>query len=116
MRERERDSARRKLDKELRYYRWAAKCKNPTEDLLRAIRHALGVSVAEMVKEMGVSPSVLFRLEQSEDRGTISVRALSRVANAMGCKVVYAIIPQGGKTLEELAESRRWLKEVGFRG
>jgi hypothetical protein len=34
----------------------------------------------------------------------------------MGCKVVYAIIPQGGKTLEELAESRRWLKEVGFRG
>jgi hypothetical protein len=30
------------------------------------------------------------------------------MAQAMGCKVVYGIVPEGGKTLEELAERRLW--------
>ncbi len=111
MQARERDLARRKLDKELKYYRWAAREKNPTPGLLRAVRHALGVPAAEMLKKLDVSPSVLFRLEQSEERGTISVNAMDRVAQAMGCKLVYAIVPRNGKTLEELAEKR----ELGTR-
>jgi predicted DNA-binding mobile mystery protein A len=106
MRGRERDLARRKLDKELKYYRWVGREKNPTQGLLRAVRHALGVPSAEMLKEMGVSPSVLFRLEQSEMRGTISLSRLDRVAQAMGCKLVYAIVPRNGKTLEDLADDR----------
>jgi hypothetical protein len=110
MRGRERDLARRKLDKELKFYRWAAREKNPTPGLLRAVRHALGVPAAEMLKKLGVSPSVLFRLEHSERRGTISLKGLGRVAQAMGCMAVYAIIPRNGKTLEDLAEDRAWKK------
>ena len=104
MRGRERDLARRKLDKELKYYRWAGREKNPTQGLLRAVRHALGVPAAEMLKELGISPSVLFRLEQSERRGTISVNGLDRVAQAMGCKLIYAVVPRSGGTLEDLAD------------
>jgi transcriptional regulator with XRE-family HTH domain len=59
-----------------------------------------------MLKEIGVSPSVLFRLEQSERRGTISVNGLDRVAQAMGCKLIYAVVPRNGKTLEDLADDR----------
>jgi predicted DNA-binding mobile mystery protein A len=106
MRGRERELARRRLDKELKYYRWAGREKNPTQGLLRAVRHALGVPAAEMLKEIGVSPSVLFRLEQSERRGTISVNGLDRVAQAMGCKLIYAVVPRNGKTLEDLADDR----------
>jgi sugar phosphate isomerase/epimerase len=36
------------------------------------------------------------------------MRSLSRMAEAMGCKVVYGIVPRGGKTLERLAEERLW--------
>ena len=104
MRGRERDLARRKLDKELKYYRWAGREKNPTQGLLRAVRHALGVPAAEMLKELGISPSVLFRLEQSEGRGTISLNGLDRVAQAMGCKLIYAVVPRSGGTLEDLAD------------
>ena len=104
MRGRERELARRKLDKELKYYRWAGMEKNPTSGLLRAVRHALGVPVAEILREIDVSPSVFFRLEQSEERGTISVNGLDRVAQAMGCKLIYAIVPRSGGTLEEEAE------------
>jgi predicted DNA-binding mobile mystery protein A len=106
MRDRERDLARRKLDKELKYYRWAGREKNPTMGLLRAVRHALGVPAAEMLKELGISPSVLFRLEKSERRGTISLNGLDRVAQAMGCKLIYAVVPRNGGTLEDLADDR----------
>ena len=37
-------------------------------------------------------------------------------AEAMGCKVVYGIVPEGGKTLERLAEERYWKGVLGERG
>jgi predicted DNA-binding mobile mystery protein A len=113
MRERERQLARKKLDKEMKYYRWAAQKKFPTQGFLRAVRHALGIPAAEMLRELGVSPSVLFRLEQSERRGNISVKGLDRVAQAMGCQLVYAVVPRDGKTLEDMAEKRLWSKVMG---
>jgi hypothetical protein len=37
---------------------------------------------------------------------------MSRMAQAMGCKVVYGIVPEGGKKLEDLVEKRLWA-EIG---
>jgi transcriptional regulator with XRE-family HTH domain len=113
MREKERQLAQKKLDKELKYYRWAGREKKPTPGLLRAVRLALGVPTAEMLKLLEVSPSVLFRLEQSEMRGTISLNGAGRLAQAMGCQLIYAVVPENGKTLEELAEKRLWSKVLG---
>jgi hypothetical protein len=31
----------------------------------------------------------------------------------MNCKVVYAVIPHDGKTLEEMADRRKWSKLLG---
>jgi hypothetical protein len=31
----------------------------------------------------------------------------------MGCQLIYAVVPQNGKTLEELAEKRLWSKVLG---
>jgi predicted DNA-binding mobile mystery protein A len=113
MRKADRETARRRLDRELRYFRLAAKTKNPTGDLLRAVRQALGIPMKEMARKMKINPSVIFRLERSQARGTISLDALVRVAEAMKCEVVYAVVPQGGKTLEELAEQRLWERVLG---
>jgi transcriptional regulator with XRE-family HTH domain len=115
MRNEERLLARRKLDRELRFYRLAAKEKNPTQDVLRAVRQALGIPMGEIARALKTNPSVIFRLERSQTRETISVRSMGRVAEAMGCKVVYALVPRGGETLEELAERRWWKKELGTR-
>jgi transcriptional regulator with XRE-family HTH domain len=112
MRESERDLARRRLDKELRYYRLAGKERRPTQELLRRVRQVLGLPSAEVARAMGVNRSVLFRLEGSEARGTISLRAMTRVAQAMGCQVVYALIPSDGTTLEEMADRRKWMKRL----
>jgi transcriptional regulator with XRE-family HTH domain len=110
MRDEQRDFARKALDRELRPFRVAGKEKHPTQKLLRRVRQVLGIPVAEIAQKLFVNRSVLLRLEQSEARETISVRALGRVACAMGCKVVYAVIPNDGKTLEEMADRRKWTK------
>jgi transcriptional regulator with XRE-family HTH domain len=115
MRVGERETERRRLDKELRFFRMAGKQENCTQNLLRAVRQVMGVPVAEIAREMGVNNSVIFRLEQSEERGTISMEAMVRVAGAMECKLVYGIVPLDGGTLEELVESRKWSKLLGFK-
>jgi predicted DNA-binding mobile mystery protein A len=102
----ERVEMRRALDREMRPFREAAKEQNPTRPLLRAVRQALGVPVAEIAEELEVRPSVVFELEESERKGTISMRSLRQMAEAMGCKVVYGIVPVGGKTLREAGEDR----------
>jgi transcriptional regulator with XRE-family HTH domain len=99
---------RRKLDEELRPYRQAAKDMNPTNGLLRVVRRALGVPVAEIAKKLDVAESVVFAFEARESSGRIGMGSMDRVAGALGCKLVYAIVPRYGQTLEELAEERLW--------
>jgi len=112
MRIAERAAARKKLDKELRYYRLANRYRNPTQDLLRAVRQALGIPMKEIARELKMNPSAIFRLERSQEKGTISILGMGRVAGAMGCKVIYAIVPINGGTLEALAEYRMWKKAL----
>jgi predicted DNA-binding mobile mystery protein A len=116
MREKERKQARRRLDVEMRPFRRAAREKKPTEGLLRAVRQALRVPVAEITEKMGVNRSVLFDLEASERKCTITMSSMVRMAEAMGCDVVYGIVPKGGMTLEALAERRLWESVLGVGG
>jgi hypothetical protein len=52
--------------------------------------------------------SVVFDFEDREVSGAILVSSLARVAEALGCKLVYGIVPQRGQTYEEVAEEREW--------
>lgn len=113
---RERKLARKKLDMEMQPYRKAGKQENPTNELMRAVRQALRVPVKEICGKMGVCRSVLLRLEASERKKAITLRSLARMAGAMGCKVVYGVVPEDGKTLEELAEERLWRSLLGRKG
>jgi len=106
----------KKLDKEMRHYRFAAREENPTNELLRTLRKVLRVPMKEMAGKMGIVESTLFQLEGREGTGSITLRALGRVAEAMGCKVVYGVVPANGKALEELAEERLWRDVLGEQG
>ena len=119
MRERERGLTRKKLDLEMRSYRQAGRQKNPTNGLLRAVRQVLGIPAAEIAEKIGVARTGVFDIEISELRNTITLKSMSRMAQAMGCKVVYGIVPEGGKKLEDLAEERLWAEvaaATGIRG
>jgi hypothetical protein len=51
-----------------------------------------------------VTPQAVHQLEKSEAAGTISLKQLEAVSGAMGCHVIYTLIPNQG-TLAELAAS-----------
>jgi transcriptional regulator with XRE-family HTH domain len=108
----ERAMAREKLDKEQRYMRAQGKREMLPSPWLRRVRQALGVVAEEMAEELDMQRTAIFRLEESEAARTITLKTLDKLAGAMGCKVVYAIVPHQGRTLMQLAERRGWAKEL----
>jgi predicted DNA-binding mobile mystery protein A len=73
---------------------------------LKALRQALGLSLKSVAARLKLSPQAIHQIEKSESAQTISLKQLEAVAGAMGCRVVYALVPRQG-TLAELANSGR---------
>ncbi|HWA92983.1 MAG TPA: helix-turn-helix domain-containing protein [Terracidiphilus sp.] len=116
MRERERKAERLRLDEEMRPFRSANRVKEPTAGLLRAIRRTVGIPMAEVAAKSGVGLSEVGRLERAELTGAITLRALARQAEAMGCVAVYGIVPKGGMTLERMTAMREWREILEVEG
>ncbi len=76
------------------------------EGWMRAVRQAIGVPVVELGRRMGVAKGQVLRLEESEQRGHVRISTLRRAAEAMGCELVYALVPSEGK-LASMAEAQR---------
>jgi len=94
--------ARRDLDESLRVFQ-GKRIRRSKWGWLRGVRQALGMRVGEVAKRMRVVQSEVYRLEVAEVRDSITLRKLRAAAEAMGCEVVYAVVPVNG-TLEDLAE------------
>ena len=60
--------------------------------------------------------SAVFDLEEREETGAIMLRSLERMAEAMGCKVVYGVVPRTGRRWKRLAEGRMWRDVLGEAG
>lgn len=69
---------------------------------MAAFRQALGMSKKDLTARLRIYPSAINKLEQRERNGTIQVDTLRRVASAIGCELVVAMVPR--QPLEELVE------------
>ncbi len=81
------------------------KVPTPRNGWIRTIRDALGMSSYALAKRLGCSRPNITAFEKREKNGTISLRALEEVAQALNCKLVYCLVPikPFDKTLEEQA-------------
>lgn len=66
----------------------------PRGGWVKAIREALGMSAAQLGERMGRSQTAISQLERSEQRKTVQLDSLERAAEALGCVVVYALVPR----------------------
>jgi predicted DNA-binding mobile mystery protein A len=78
----------------------------PREGWLRTVRNALGMSGAQLAKKMGVTRARVAQAEHAERTGGITLRSMQAMAEAMGCKLVYAIVPPGRIEDLVLAQAR----------
>ncbi len=87
-------------------YAEAAKVPRPQKGWIRAVRQAAGITMPEMAKTLGHSSrGIVAYLEKSEAEYSISLGNLREAAEALGCELVYAIVPKNG-SIEELVQQR----------
>jgi predicted DNA-binding mobile mystery protein A len=66
----------------------------PPRGWVRAIREALGMSAAVLAGRLGTTAGAVTRLEQSEAADRIRLDTLRRAADALGCDLVYLLVPR----------------------
>lgn len=71
----------------------------------KAVRSALGMTLEDLASRLGVTRSVLSRLEASEQKQTIQLDSLRRIAEAMDCELVYALVPR--QPLQAMVDQQR---------
>ena len=100
----DRNAARRNLDKRLARLRSGDELARPQKGWVRAIRDAIGMTAAQLAARLKVSQPRIADLEKAEVDGRLTLNSLERAAEAMGCTLVYALVPR--RPLEELVQDR----------
>jgi predicted DNA-binding mobile mystery protein A len=93
----------RQLSKSLAAFEVARSNPRPQLGWLRAIREALGLTLNQVGKNSRTTRQRIKSFEDAEKQDRITIASLRRVAEAMGCELVYAIVPKSW-TIVELAE------------
>jgi len=75
----------------------------PSSGWIASVREALGITLGQIGKQIGSSRQAVQQLEKAEATDRITLGALRRATEAMGCELVYALVPKSS-TFAELAE------------
>ena len=94
----------RHLDKRFATLRPLIRNPRPPKGWLRAVRDALGMTTAQLARRIGVTQPRIIELEKAEISGTVTLHSLQRAAEALGCQVVYALVPN--RPLAEVVRAR----------
>jgi len=68
----------------------------PPEGWVASVRKALGISAAQLGRMVGRTRANISAAERSEQNDRITLQTMKTLAEAMGCKFVYAIVPGEG--------------------
>jgi predicted DNA-binding mobile mystery protein A len=86
----------------------------PPRGWIRAIREAMGMTTGQMALRMKIHQPRVIEMEKGEATGKITVHSLERAAEALGCRLVYVLVPEKplGETMRRQAE-RAAEKQLG---
>lgn len=93
------------LDRKLRDVKPVTRVILPERGWLHAIRNALGMSLRQLGARLNISPQSVKEIEDREADGSVTLRSLREVANALDMNLVYALIPRE-ESLERMIEKR----------
>ncbi|HBE92001.1 MAG TPA: mobile mystery protein A [Gammaproteobacteria bacterium] len=111
MRPEDRSTARRQLDKRLSALRDFNALSRPQKGWIKAVREALGMTTGQLGKRMGVSQPRVVAVEKAEMNDSITLDTLERAAQALDCRLMYALVPR--KSLDEIVKDRATLLAKG---
>lgn len=102
-REQRAELARKNLERRLGPLRELS-LSRPRGGWIRALRDALGMTSRQLAKRMGVAQSRIVALEKAETNGATTLKSLCEAAEALDCRLVYALVPM--RPLDEIIRDR----------
>jgi predicted DNA-binding mobile mystery protein A len=86
------------LNQDLASFRAAFELPRPQRGWIQAVRQAKGVSTGELGRILGTSRQLPLQFEKAEADDTITLKSLRKVADALDCDLVYALLPRSEAT------------------
>ena len=83
--------------------------KIPKSGWIKLIRTTLAMSARVLGERVGLAQSRIALIEKGEVKGTITLNTLEKVAEGLGCSVVYYLIPKD-ESLSKMREQQAYLK------
>jgi predicted DNA-binding mobile mystery protein A len=77
----------------------------PPTGWLKALRLALGMSSQQLAKKLSVTRQGVYDMERREKDGSITIKALREIANALDMQLVYGFVPKDG-SLDALVDRK----------
>lgn len=68
--------------------------RTPPEGWIRTVRKALGMSMVQLAAKLKVTRAFISKTENGELNETVTLKTMHKIAQAMGCRFVYAIVPE----------------------
>lgn len=99
---------REQLTHSLKPFSGLAKVGRPHSGWIKAIREALGMSMAALAGRIGVHKSRISKIEQDEIEGNLTIKTMQKVADGLNCNFVYGFIPRS--SLENTVNQHAFLK------
>lgn len=85
----------------------------PLGGWIATFQEAIGMSAPALAERLGISRNSVYGSIQNEQAGTISINQLDKIAEAMGGRLVYAIIPREGPVEEiVMAQARKKARRI----
>jgi predicted DNA-binding mobile mystery protein A len=82
----------RQLDEALRP--WKSLQPPPVEGWIRTLRKALDMTLSDLGLRVGLSGPAISQFEKAETADSVTLSTLRKVAHALDCDLVYALVPR----------------------
>lgn len=79
----------------------------PPEGWISTVRNALGITGAQLGRLTGRTRATISAAEKSERDGRVTLQNLEALADALNCKLVYALLPREGSVSDLLETQAR---------
>jgi predicted DNA-binding mobile mystery protein A len=97
----------KQLERSLAPFEVAKQVTRPSGGWLRSVRQALGLSLDAVGRSIGTGRQHVMAFENAEAADRITLGSLRKVARAMDCDLVYALVPTSGSITSLSEKSAR---------
>ena len=96
--------ARKQLDATLKTFRPSLNVAVPPKGWIRAIRDVLGMNGRQFADRLDVTRQRSNQIENEECDGSLTLKAMRRIAESLNCVFVYSLVPR--TSLEDIVRNQ----------